>query len=290
MRSESNFDALYFRGKKLDLSRPKIMGILNVTPDSFFDGGEFKSEFSALDRIAEMVREGADIIDVGGESTRPGSDPVTVSEELKRVIPILEQALPEFQDCFFSIDTTKFEVAESALKLGVHIINDVSGLEKEPRFTELCSRYEAGYILMHSQGDPKTMQKNPQYDDVIEDISIFFRKQLKQLEDTGVKDIVLDPGIGFGKTLAHNLEIISNLDKLTGFGYPLMAGASRKSMIGQILKGRPVNERLTGTIAIHYHCLLKGAKLLRVHDVKEAKDSVQIFNAVQAAQPKTQSH
>lgn len=290
MRSESNLGALHIRGKNLDLAKPKIMGILNTTPDSFSDGGRFISASDALSRIDEMVVEGADIIDVGGESTRPDSDPVTVDQELERVIPILEKALPKYDNCLFSIDTTKFEVAQNALNLGVHIINDVSGLVKEPRFIELCKKYNAGFILMHSQGDPKTMQRNPNYNDVIEDISLFFQTKLKQLEDEGVNQIVLDPGIGFGKTLSHNLEIISYLDRLTGFGYPLLIGASRKSMIGQILEGRPVSERLAGTIAVHYHCLIKGANILRVHDVKEAKDSVQIFNAVQTAQLKTKSN
>jgi dihydropteroate synthase len=290
MRSESNFGALHIRGKNLDLVKPKIMGILNTTPDSFSDAGRFISENDALSRIGEMVSEGADIIDVGGESTRPGSDPVTVDQELERVIPILEKALPKYDKCFFSIDTTKFEVAKKALSLGVHMINDVSGFEKEPRFAGLCRKYDAGYILMHSQGDPETMQKNPRYDDIIRDLTRFFQTKLKQLEEEGVNQIVLDPGIGFGKTLSHNLEIISYLDKLTGFGYPLLIGASRKSMIGQILEGRPVNERLAGTIAVHYHCLIKGANILRVHDVKEAKDSVQIFNAVQSAQLKTKSN
>jgi dihydropteroate synthase len=181
--------------------------------------------------------------------------------------------------------TLLFKMAEAALELGVHMVNDVSGLRKEPQLAPLCARYNAGYILMHSKGDPKTMQQDPQYENVIEEIRELFRGQLKQLNNAGVKPVILDPGIGFGKTLAHNLEIVASLDKFTEFGYPLMVGASRKSMIGQILNDRPVHERLTGTIAIHYHCLLKGAKILRVHDVQEAKDSVQVYHAVQAAQP-----
>lgn len=285
VESTTNIEEYTFRRRKLDLSLPRVMGILNTTPDSFSDGGLFESGDAAIERIAAMANEGADIIDVGGESTRPGSEPVSVGEEMDRVIPILEKALPEFQECLFSVDTTKYEVAEAALELGVHMVNDVSGLRKEPRLAPLCAKYNAGYILMHSKGDPKTMQQDPQYVDVIKEIKAFFSGQLKLLNNAGVHPVILDPGIGFGKTLAHNLEIVASLDKFTEFGYPLLVGASRKSMIGQILNDRPVHKRLTGTIAIHYHCLLKGAKILRVHDVEEAKDSVQIYHAVQAAQP-----
>jgi dihydropteroate synthase len=264
----------------LDLSRPAVMGILNTTPDSFSDGGLFVSKNAALDRIGLMVDEGAAIIDVGGESTRPGSDPVSVEVELERISPVLEEAVGNYQETLFSIDTTKFEVARRALELGVHFVNDVSGLRKEPRLAELCAANNAGYILMHSQGDPKTMQKKPQYTDVIRDIDIFFSEKLEQLEKWGVNKVILDPGIGFGKTLEHNLNIIRKLDTFTRHGTPLLVGASRKSMIGQILDNRDVSGRLAGTIAVHYHCLLNGAGILRVHDVKEAVDSIQIFQAI----------
>lgn len=283
MKTGSDTVNFRFRNGTLDLSSPRVMGILNTTPDSFSDGGLFISETAAIDRIGKMVEEGADIIDIGGESTRPGSKPVAVEEEMDRVLPIMERALPEFGDALFSIDTTKFEVARSALEMGVHIVNDVSGFQKEPRLAALCSEYSAGYILMHSKGDPKTMQKNPQYEDVIEELRSFFRTQLELLKSESVNNVILDPGIGFGKTLTHNLYIVSNLDKFLDFDYPLMVGASRKSMIGQILNNRPVNDRLAGTVAVHYHCLTKGAKILRVHDVKEAKDSVQIFNAIESS-------
>ncbi len=264
----------------LDLSRPAVMAILNTTPDSFSDGGLFVSKNAALDRIGLMVDEGAAIIDVGGESTRPGSDPVSVEVELERISPVLEEAVGNYQETLFSIDTTKYEVAKRALELGVHFVNDVSGLRKEPRLAELCAANNAGYILMHSQGDPKTMQKKPQYTDVIRDIDIFFSEKLEQLEKWGVNKVILDPGIGFGKTLEHNLNIIRKLDTFTRHGTPLLVGASRKSMIGQILDNRDVSGRLAGTIAVHYHCLLNGAGILRVHDVKEAVDSIQIFQAI----------
>lgn len=268
------------RDKTLDLSTPKIMGILNATPDSFSDGGKFNTVESALGRIGLMVSQGASIIDVGGESTRPGSEPVTEEEELDRVIPILEQAIPQFPDTCFSIDTTKYKVAEHALKLGTHLVNDISGLKKEPRFAGLCRQYRAGYILMHSQGNPKTMQESPSYDDVVEEILSFFRQQLRKAKKAGLENIVLDPGIGFGKKQEHNLTILKRLSEFVDLGYPLLVGASRKSMIGRILGDRSADDRLTGTVAVHYHAMMQGAKIIRVHDVKEANDSILVYNAL----------
>lgn len=271
---------LRLRDKILDLSSPKIMGILNATPDSFADGGEYNTVASALGRIGLMVSQGASIIDVGGESTRPGSDPVSEEQELERVIPILEEAIPQFPETLFSIDTTKFKVAEQALRLGVHLVNDISGLKKEPRFAELCVRYNAGYILMHSQGNPKTMQKDPRYKDVISDISSFFEQQISQAEAAGLQALILDPGLGFGKTQQHNITILKRLNEFVDLGYPLLIGASRKSMIGRILEDRDVDDRVTGTVAVHYHAMMQGAKIIRVHDVKEAYDSILVYNAL----------
>lgn len=280
---KSDSDQLKLRGKALNLSSPAIMGILNATPDSFSDGGEYNDLDRALGQIGLMIGQGADIIDVGGESTRPGSDPVSEDEELSRVIPILKRAIPEFPETIFSIDTTKYRVAREALDLGVEIVNDISGMQREPRLADLCTEYSAGYIIMHSQGNPRTMQKDPVYDDVVEDIAGFLGKQSALAKGKGVESIILDPGIGFGKTLEHNLKILAHLDKFTDLGYPLMVGASRKSMLGKILDGREVNDRLTGTIAVHYHALMKGAKIIRVHDVKEANDSVLVYNALTAS-------
>tara|TARA_R110000868_G_scaffold259361_5_gene517337 strand:- start:102704 stop:103486 length:783 start_codon:yes stop_codon:yes gene_type:complete len=258
------------------------MGILNATPDSFSDGGRFNAVSSALDRISIMLNEGASIIDIGGESTRPNAEPVSEEEELNRVIPILEQAITTFKEAVFSIDTTKYEVAKQALELGAHIVNDVSGLEKEPRLADLCADYNATYVLMHSKGNPKTMQNNPTYNNVVNEVIGFFEEKITVLEAKGVKNIILDPGIGFGKTLEHNLSLIANLDKVTKIGFPVLVGVSRKSMIGQILDGRSAEDRLVGTIALNFHSLLKGAHILRVHDVKEASDSIRIFNAIQS--------
>jgi dihydropteroate synthase len=260
------------------------MGILNATPDSFSDGGKYLDHSRAMDRIHLMLKNGAKIIDVGGESTRPGAEPVSVEEEIDRVIPLLEQAIPVFKNATFSIDTTKYEVAKRALEAGVQIVNDVSGLQKEPRLADLCAEFDAAYILMHSQGDPQKMQKNPEYNDVVEDVTVFFEQKIKEAKKRGVHQIVLDPGIGFGKTLEHNLRLIAHLDKFKKFGFPILVGASRKSMIGKILEDRTTEKRITGTIALHYHALMKGANVVRVHDVKEASDSIRIFNAVQSQQ------
>lgn len=264
----------------LNLEKPAVMGILNVTPDSFFDGGTFLEVENAIDRIGRMISDGAVIIDIGGESTRPGSEPVTTEIELARVIPVLEKAVPKFKNTLFSVDTTKYEVARMALEAGVHIVNDVSGLRNEPRFANLCAEYKAGYILMHSIADPKTMQIKPEYNHVVREIGTFFGNGILKLRDAGVESIILDPGFGFGKTLNHNLQIVKEMNSFKKFGYPVLAGASRKSMIGAVLNSRPPDGRLAGTIALHYHCLINGAQILRVHDVREASDSVEIYGAI----------
>ncbi len=283
-KNKPNKKSLSIRDKTLDLSYPQLMGILNATPDSFSDGGNFNEVEAALGRIGLMISQGAHIIDVGGESTRPGSEPVTEQEELDRVLPILERAISQFSDTFFSIDTTKYRVAEEALKLGTHFVNDVSGLQKEPRFVDLCVQYNAGYVMMHSQGNPKTMQKDPDYDNVIADIKQFLKSHVNQAREKGLENIIIDPGIGFGKTLEHNLKLIAKLKEFQDLGCPILVGASRKSMIGQILNDRSVDDRLTGTIAVHYHAMINGANIIRLHDVKEAHDSLQVFNAISSAE------
>lgn len=256
------------------------MGILNITPDSFFDGGKFISIDRALEHAHQMVQDGASIIDIGGESTRPGSLPIPVQEEIDRVIPVVEALRKHLPDTLLSIDTTKYEVAKQALISGAHIINDVSGLQKDPRFVDLCDIHDAGLIIMHSKGEPQTMQDNPVYDDVIREIKAFFFYQLQIADNRLLDRIILDPGFGFGKTERHNLEIAHRLYEFTHFGCPVMVGASRKSIIGKILGGKPVDQRLTGTVAFHYDNLTKGAKILRVHDVKPAFESILVYNAI----------
>jgi len=268
------------RNSVLDLNTPKIMGILNVTPDSFSDGGDFLHPDSALKRIEEMAAEGAAIIDIGGESTRPGAEPVSQQEETDRILPVFEEAIPEFPNILFSVDTTKFEVARSALKAGAHIVNDVSGLQNEPRLAALCAEYSAVLILMHSQGDPKYMQDNPVYEDVIANVYDFFKKQLKLANRDRCCEVIIDPGIGFGKTTEHNLKLIAHLDKFLSLGHHIIVGASRKSLIDKILGGRKIEQRLAGTLSLHYHCLMKGASIIRVHDIQEANDSIQIYNSI----------
>lgn len=275
------------REKVLDLSTPVVMGILNTTPDSFSDGGLFDDQQSALDRIAEMAEEGASIIDIGGESTRPGSDPVPVDEELSRTIPILECAVKDHPELFFSIDTTKYDVAKKALHAGAHILNDVSGLRKEPRFADLCRKTGAAYVCMHSKGDPKTMQNNPSYKNVVVEVLSDLKRIQIKLAQKGVDNIIIDPGIGFGKTVAHNLQLVRDLPHFLQLKCPILIGASRKSLLGKILGDRPVDGRLAGTVALHYHCLMQGASVLRVHDVREASDSVKIFNAIQSVSTET---
>jgi dihydropteroate synthase len=270
-------NVLQIRGKELNLSRPVVMGILNTTPDSFSDGGRFDTVSKAISRTEKMIAEGAKIIDVGGESTRPGAEPVPEETEAERVIPVLEKVIPRFPNTLFSVDTTKYLVAKQALAAGAHLINDVSGLRKEPRMANLCAEYDAGYILMHSLKDPKTMQNDPSYESVVNDILEFLKNQTDRLKKQGVSSIIVDPGIGFGKTTEHNLRIIKGLKKFTTLGYPVLLGASRKSMIGNVLGNRPVDDRLAGTIAAHYHGLMNGASILRVHDVIEASDSIEMF-------------
>jgi dihydropteroate synthase len=275
-----NSEHLAIRDKVLDLSHPHVMGILNVTPDSFSDGGQFINEEIALDHIREMIEAGASIIDVGGESTRPGSEPVNTRDELNRVIPILKRAIPKYPDTIFSIDTTKYEVARKALKIGAHIINDISGLQKEPKLADLCAQYDIPLIIMHSKGDPRTMQKDPEYDDVVEEVSRFFEEKINLAKSKGVSKIIIDPGIGFGKKLEHNLKLLGKLESFLKFGYPILIGASRKSMITHILGKRSVPERLSATLAIHYDSMMRGARIIRVHDVKEASDTIAVFNAI----------
>jgi dihydropteroate synthase len=261
---------------------PKIMGILNCTPDSFSDGGLYLDVDAAVARAAQMIQEGATIIDVGGESTRPGSDPVSTDEEFGRVLPVLERCIKRWPEVRFSIDTTKYEVALESLKLGAHYINDVSGLRKEPRFIALCAKYNAGLIIMHSVGDPKTMQNNPEYGDVVEQVLVELTAKAQDARRNGVSEVIIDPGIGFGKTLEHNLALLQATKRFCDTGFPVLIGASRKAMIGTLLGNRPSEGRLAGTLAVHYHALMLGAHILRVHDVQEAHDTLVIFRSMKS--------
>jgi dihydropteroate synthase len=259
-------------------SRTHIVGVLNVTPDSFSDGGRFFVESAAIEHAMRLAEEGADIIDIGGESTRPGSDSVPVDEELRRVIPVIE-ALVAKTKIPISIDTYKSIVAKRALEAGATIVNDISGLTSDPEMVDVAANHDASVIIMHMKGTPKTMQVDPEYDDVVEEVKTFLQEQARVALDHGISQIIIDPGIGFGKKLEHNLEIFGRLEELAEIGYPLMVGPSRKSFIGTILN-LPVDSRLEGTAAAVAASILKGANLVRVHDVQAMKRVAQVVDAI----------
>ena len=265
------------RKYKFDLSkRTLVMGVLNVTPDSFFDGGQFLRPCAARKRALQMEKEGADIIDIGAESTRPGSLSVSVDDEISRVMPVISKLKGAIK-IPISVDTTKYEVASAVLKEGVSIINDISGLSNDKRLATLCAEYSAGLVIMHIKGKPRTMQKNPVYKNLLSEISKHIRESIKIARGAGVKkeSIIIDPGIGFGKRLKHNLEIIRNIGYFKKIGFPLMMGLSRKSFIGT-LSALGVEDRLAPTIAVNAIAAYNGADILRVHDVKEAVAAVKI--------------
>lgn len=264
------------KGKLIDLDSPKIMGILNVTPDSFFDGGKNNSVENALIQTEKMLAEGADFIDVGGVSTRPGAKEVSVDEELKRVIPVIENILKRFPETLISIDTYQSEVAKKSIESGATIVNDISAGNLDKNMLKTVAELKVPYILMHMQGTPETMQKNPVYENVTLEVNQFFSEKISILKEFGINDIILDPGFGFGKTVEQNYELLKNLS-LIGFGeFPLLAGVSRKSMVTRLLNVSPENA-LNGTTVLNTIALQNGAKILRVHDVKEAKETIRIW-------------
>jgi len=273
---------LSFRNFSFDFSRKTyVMGILNVTPDSFSDGGLFLNGSSAVERALRMEAEGADIIDIGGESTRPGSEPVSLDEELQRTIPVIE-ALSGRLSIPISIDTYKSEVARRAIEAGAAMVNDISGLRFDPEMAPVLSQYDIALVLMHIKGTPRNMQENPVYSDLFSEITDYLREGIETATESGIAEerIVIDPGIGFGKTLEHNLRIINNLDRLSPLGRPVLVGASRKSFIGKVLNNAPVSERLEGTAAAVAVSVMKGAGIVRVHDVKEMVRVVRVADAI----------
>ena len=268
--------------------RTLIMGILNVTPDSFSDGGQFASLDKALAHAEQMISEGADIIDIGGESTRPGGEPVSVEDEIARVVPVIE-ALAKRGDTPLSVDTTKSEVARAALDAGAAIVNDISALRFDFYIADAVARAGAGLVLMHSRGTPATMHRLPPVADIMEEVISSLRASIHMAERRGVKSesIVIDPGIGFGKSQQQNVELIARLDELIAAfpGYPLLIGPSRKSFIGRILADEsgepaPASERLHGTMATITAAVLKGAHIVRVHDVKATAETLRVANAI----------
>lgn len=266
--------------RSLIIVRPLIMGILNVTPDSFSDGGKFFSAETAQRHAEEMLEAGADIIDVGGESTRPGSEPVAPEEEWRRIAPII-QYLAKLKNCIISVDTCKSEIARRALSEGAHIINDISAMAFDPRMAETAALNNTPVALMHMQGTPKTMQKNPSYQNMAEEILLALDQSCRSAVERGVKQLIVDPGIGFGKRLEDNYELLRRLGELRSLGYPILLGTSRKSFIGNLLKVPP-EKRLPGTIAASLYGIMQGAAILRVHDVAEVKQSLLVYQAIQS--------
>lgn len=273
---------LSFHGFEFDfLKKTYLMGILNVTPDSFFDGGRYFSVKKATEQALRMIDEGADIIDIGGESTRPGAEPVTVDEELKRVIPVIE-ALSKKVSIPISIDTYKAKVAELAIQAGATIVNDISGLRFDSEMPAVVSKYKVPVIIMHIKGTPRDMQKNPSYKALIPEIIEYLRESIVIAKKAGVQEnmIIIDPGIGFGKLPEHNLEIIKRLKDFTHLGKPILIGVSRKSFIGKVLNDAPPEERLEGTAAAVVASILNGANIVRVHDVGFMYKVVKMADAI----------
>ena len=280
---ENNNFLFKFKGKTLDLSKKThVMGIMNITPDSFSDGNQYKTVDEYLFRIEEMLDQGADIIDLGAESTRPGSKPITADEELERLLPVLEQAIPRFET-IFSVDTTKSLVAKQALERGVSIINDISGLSFEPDIGRHIANHDAGIILMHTPGRPDVMQELAKYDSILPEIISSLTNSISIAESFGInfENIIVDPGIGFGKTVEQNLEILRNLSELLKLRRPILIGTSRKSFIGKLLGDIDVHSRIEGSSATVAVSILNGASFVRVHDVNEMKKVVRMTDAIQ---------
>ena len=271
---------LNVNGHLLDLSVPQVMGILNVTPDSFYAGSRMQTEEDITNRAAQILEEGASIIDIGAYSSRPDAENISPKEEIRRLKTGLDILNRDYPDAVISVDTFRAEVAEWCVKEhGVAIINDIAAGEMDPGMFETVARLGVPYIMMHMQGTPQTMHKNPHYDNLLKEIFIYFARKIQQLRDLGVKDIIIDPGFGFGKTLGHNYELMAHLEEFSVFGLPLLVGVSRKSMIYRLLGGTPV-ESLNGTAVLDTIALMKGADILRVHDVREAVEAVKIVKRV----------
>ena len=257
-----------------------IMGILNVTPDSFSDGGQFINPSAAIQQVKKMLADGADIIDIGGESTRPSAKDVCVEDELNRVVPIIK-AIREFSDCLISVDTSKAVVMREAVSAGANIINDVRALQEEHAL-ETAAELDVPVCLMHMQGQPRSMQVQPTYNDVVAEVKQFLQQRIQFCLDAGIKkeNIIIDPGFGFGKSLEHNLTLFNALDEFVDMKYPVLVGVSRKTMIGQILNDAPVEERVTASAVMAVLAVQKGVPMVRVHDVKATADSIAVINSL----------
>lgn len=264
------------KGELIDLSIPKVMGILNVTPNSFFDGGKYKNEDEIISQVDKMLSEGATFIDIGAYSSKPSAEFVTEQEEIDRIVPAIELILKHFPKTLLSIDTFRAEVAKASIESGAAIINDIAAGELDEKMFEVIAYYNVPYIMMHMRGNPQTMQSLTQYDDITKEMLFYFSEKVKKARSLGINDLILDPGFGFAKTTDQNYEVMQKMELFNVLDLPVLAGISRKSMIYKILGNTP-QEALNGTTFLNTIALTKGAKILRVHDVKEAMECVTLF-------------
>lgn len=272
-------------GRLLDLSMPQVMGILNVTPDSFYAGSRMQTDTDVSNRAKQILEEGASIIDIGAYSSRPNAKDISTQEEIDRLCPALEIIKTNHPDAIVSVDTFRAKVAEVCVKqYKVAIINDIAAGEMDENMFETVARLNVPYIMMHMQGTPQNMQQNPHYDNLLKEVFVYFAKKIQQLRDLGVKDIILDPGFGFGKTVDHNYELMAHLEEFAMFELPVLVGVSRKSMVTRLLDVAP-QDALNGTAVLDTISLLKGADILRVHDVKEAVETVKIVGKLKEFLP-----
>ena len=264
------------KGTLIDLSTPKVMGIVNVTPDSFFDGGKLTNSDEIVVQVEKMLQDGATFIDLGGYSSKPGAEFVSETEELNRVVPIVKLLVEKFPDILLSIDTFRSEVAKQTVENGAAIINDISAGLLDENMLETVAKLQVPYIMMHMKGTPKTMQSLANYDDLLKEMNFYFSERIAKARNFGLNDIIIDPGFGFAKTIEHNYELLQNLELLQFHDLPILAGISRKSMIYKTLETSP-EDALNGTTFLHAFCLQKGSNILRVHDVKEAVECVKLM-------------
>lgn len=265
------------KGRLIDLSIPKVMGILNVTPNSFFDGGKYKNESDIISQVEKMLTEGADFIDIGAYSSKPSAEFVSELEEIERIIPAIELILKHFPETLLSIDTFRAEVAKASIENGATIINDISAGELDSKMFDVIAHFNVPYIMMHMRGNPQTMQNLTQYDDIVKEMLFYFSEKVSKTRSLGINDLILDPGFGFAKTTDQNYEVLQKMELFNLLELPVLAGVSRKSMIYKTLDITP-QEALNGTTFLNTIALTKGAKILRVHDVKEAVECVKLFN------------
>ena len=269
------------KGQLIDLTTPKVMGILNVTPNSFFDGGMYKSDSEMLSRVEKMLNEGATFIDIGAYSSKPSAEFVSEEEELQRIVPIVQLILEHYPETLISIDTFRSEVAKTCIENGAAIINDISAGILDYKMLETIAKYNVPYIMMHMRGTPQTMQTMTNYDNIVKEILFYFSERIAQARSLGINDLIVDPGFGFAKTLEQNFEVLQKMELFEMLELPLLAGFSRKSMIYKTLHSS-AEEALNGTTVLNTIALTKGAKILRVHDVKEAMECVTLFNKINA--------